>query len=222
MHDPASELRRIPLPRTRVNKGKEKGRDPAGPRPFSLSSASLLASQLLLGLIHQPFLFPIFCSCCCGFLLPWLGHGANLLHRPKQIVLGPLLNKLATLVKAVYLDATHLDTLATPSDSEELPLVGSAGLPAADHLISFCYLVLHLVGEVGNGVTEVLYLPLYGVCPPNLSSLGIGVPADELSVEHLVHDLNFPLTEGLLQYTTHLFLVLFRHAGNSFPITRCL
>src|SRR5215204_2558762 len=191
---------------TSVNKGKEKGRDPAGPRPFSLSSASLLASQLLLGLIHQPFLFPLFFFCsCCGFLLAWLGDGANLLHRPKQIVLGPLLNKLAT-----------------PSDSEELPLVGSAGLPAADHLISFCYLVLHLVGEVGNGVTEVLYLPLYGVCPPNLSSLGIGVPADEVRVEHLVHDLNFPLTEGLLQYTTHLFLVLFRHAGNSFPITRCL
>src|SRR5215208_2784614 len=112
MQDPGYELPRIPLPRTRVNKGKEKGRDPAGPRPFSLSSASLLASQLLLGLIHQPFLFPLFFCSCCGFLLAWLGHGANLLHRPKQIILGPLLNKLATLVKAVYLDAAHLDTLA--------------------------------------------------------------------------------------------------------------
>src|SRR5215216_2275857 len=209
-------------PRTRVNKGKRKGRDPAGPRPFSLSSVSLLASQLLLGLIHQPFLFPLLFCCCCGFLLAWLGHGANLLHRPKQIILGPLLNKLATLVKAVYLDARHLDTLATARDSEELSLVGSAGLPAADDLISFCYLVLHGVGEVGDGITEVLYLPLYGVCSPNLSSLGIGVPADEVRVEHLVHDLNFTLTEGLLQYTTHLFLVLFRHIEVSFRLCCCL
>jgi hypothetical protein len=33
--------------------GKEKGRGPdVGPRPFSLSGASLLAHQLILGLIH--------------------------------------------------------------------------------------------------------------------------------------------------------------------------
>src|SRR5215207_2412905 len=216
------ELRRMHLPRTRVNEGKEKDRDPAGPRPCSLSSASLLAHQLVLGLIHQPFLFPLFFCWCCGFRLPWLGDGAHLLHRPKQIILGPLLNKLATLVKAVYLDARHLDAIATPRDSEELSLVGSAGLPAAHHLISFCYLVLHGVGEVGNSVTEVLDLSLYGVCSPNLSSLGIGVPADEVRVEHLVHDLNFTLTEGLLQYTTHLFLVLFRHIEVSFRLSRCL
>src|SRR5215204_6616211 len=66
------EVRRISLPRTRVNKGMRKGRDPAGPRPFSFSSASLLAHQLVLGLIHQSFLFPLlFCCCsCCDFLLP--------------------------------------------------------------------------------------------------------------------------------------------------------
>src|SRR5215211_1866727 len=68
------EVRRINLPRPRVNEGMRKGRDPAGPRPFSFSSASLLAHQLLLGLIHQSFLFPLlFCCCsssCCDFLLP--------------------------------------------------------------------------------------------------------------------------------------------------------
>src|SRR5215204_5203730 len=195
---------------------------PQDPDPALFSSPSLLAHQLVLGLIHQPFLFPLFFCSCCGFLLPWLGHGANLLHRPEQIVLRPLLNQLATLVKAVYLDARELHPIATPRDSEELSLVGTARLPAAHHLISFCYLVLHGVGEVGDGVTEVLYLPLYGVCSPNLSSLGIGVPADEVRVEHLVHDLNFTLTEGLLQYTTHLFLVLFRHIEVSFRLCCCL
>src|SRR5215207_4638772 len=115
------ELRRMHLPRTRVNEGKEKDRDPAGPRPCSLSSASLLAHQLVLGLIHQPFLFPLFFCWCCGFRLPWLGDGAHLLHRPKQIILGPLLNKLATLVKAVYLDARHLDAIATPGTPKNSP-----------------------------------------------------------------------------------------------------
>src|SRR5215208_351253 len=141
------EVPRISLPRTRVNKGMRKGRDPAAPRPFSLSSASLLAHQLVLGLIHQPFLFPLFCCwwCSCGFLLPWLGDGAHLLHRPKQIILGPLLNKLATLVKAVYLDARHLDAIATPRDSKELSLVGPSGPPAAHHLVPFYYLVFYAI-----------------------------------------------------------------------------
>jgi hypothetical protein len=31
MQDPVSELPRIPLPRTPVNKGKRKGREPSGP-----------------------------------------------------------------------------------------------------------------------------------------------------------------------------------------------
>jgi hypothetical protein len=33
MHYPESELRRIPLLSTPVNRGKEKGRGPVGPRP---------------------------------------------------------------------------------------------------------------------------------------------------------------------------------------------
>jgi hypothetical protein len=32
--DLACEVRRIPLPRTSVNKGNKKGRSPAGPRPL--------------------------------------------------------------------------------------------------------------------------------------------------------------------------------------------
>src|SRR5215210_7472381 len=76
------QLRRIHLPRTRVNKGVRKGRDPIGPRPFSLSSVALLAHQLVLGLIHQPLLFPLLVCCSGLLLLPCLRHGAHLLHRP--------------------------------------------------------------------------------------------------------------------------------------------
>jgi hypothetical protein len=36
MHDPANRLPRMPLPRTRVNKGKEKAGDPYFRTPASL------------------------------------------------------------------------------------------------------------------------------------------------------------------------------------------
>jgi hypothetical protein len=36
MHNAGGELRRIPLPRTPVNKGKKKGRGCSKPRPFLL------------------------------------------------------------------------------------------------------------------------------------------------------------------------------------------
>src|SRR5215203_3450763 len=71
------------FPCTRVNKVMKQGRGPIGPRPFSLSSAALLAHQLVLGFIYQPLLFfPLSFFCCSGFLLPCLRHGAYLLHRP--------------------------------------------------------------------------------------------------------------------------------------------
>ena len=48
MHDPASELRRMPLPRTRVNKGKRKGRGfdtPARWSSYRPLTAPLLADR---------------------------------------------------------------------------------------------------------------------------------------------------------------------------------
>src|SRR5215204_1094227 len=214
------QLRRTPLPRTPVNEVMKKGRDPLGPRPCSLSSAPcLLAHQLVLSLIHQPLLlFPLPFFCCSGLLLlPCLRHGSHLLHRPKEVILWPLLNKLATLVKAVDLDATHLDMLASPTNAEELPLMSTTGCVAGYHLVPFSYLILHRVGEIWDGVTEVLYLSLYGICSPYLSRFTVGVVADEVGVEDLRDHLYVALTEGLLHQAACLFLVLFRHIEVSFP-----
>src|SRR5215211_7751579 len=95
MHDPANGFRRIPLPRTTVNKGIKKGRGVEQPRP-SLSTSSLVLSwsvcvlpdayylldlldQRLLLLLGPPpvvvLLMPV-----AGFLLhqPNLGHRARL------------------------------------------------------------------------------------------------------------------------------------------------
>src|SRR5215211_6993710 len=47
MHDPANRLRRIPLPRTPVNKGKKpRGRVPVEPRPATQIVDALLVSHL--------------------------------------------------------------------------------------------------------------------------------------------------------------------------------
>src|SRR5215218_10601066 len=118
-----------------------------------------------------------------------LWNGAHLAHRPEQIVLGPLLDQLATLVEAVYLDAAHLDPVACGSDTEELALVGAAGRIPGYHLVALCYLIHHSVGEVGHSVAEPLDLLLYGVWSPNLSGLGVGVVANEVRIEDLVYDL---------------------------------
>src|SRR5215204_2854738 len=178
------QLRRTPLPRTPVNEVMKKGRDPLGPRPCSLSSAPcLLAHQLVLSLIHQPLLlFPLPFFCCSGLLLlPCLRHGSHLLHRPKEVILWPLLNMLAS-----------------PTNAEELPLMSTTGCVAGYHLVPFSYLILHRVGEIWDGVTEVLYLSLYVLCSPYLSRFGVGVVADEVGVEDLRDHLCVALTEGLL------------------------
>jgi hypothetical protein len=52
---------------------------------------------------------------------------------------------------------------------------------------------------VGGGAAEPLDLLLYGVDPPYLSGLGVGVLADEVGVENLVDVLEFALPEALLQ-----------------------
>src|SRR5829696_1165787 len=89
------ELPRIPLPRTRVNKGKKKGRGVAASALLVIRCVSLLARQLLPGFIHQPLLFLLLPFCCSGFLfLPRLGDGAYLLHHAKGIVAGPALREL--------------------------------------------------------------------------------------------------------------------------------
>jgi hypothetical protein len=92
-------------------------------------------------------------------------------------------------------------------DAEELTLVGSADRVATYHRVSFCYLVLYPPEEVGEGLAEVLDLALYRLRTLYLSRLGVGVVADEVRVEHLVDDLYLALTESLLKYATHLFLV---------------
>src|SRR5215216_1761315 len=90
-----------------------------------------------------------------------LGDGPHLAHSSQEVVLGPLLYHIAALIKAVYLDARHLYAVARASYPEELSLVGSASLPAAHDLVPFVHLVLYGVGEVGDGVAEVLDLALY-------------------------------------------------------------
>src|SRR5215212_8456589 len=89
-----------------------------------------------------------------------LWHGTHLAHRSQEVVLGPLLYHLAALVKAVYLDARELHPVASGRNPKELSLVGSACLPACDHLIPFGQLVLYGVVKVGHSVAEVLYLSL--------------------------------------------------------------
>jgi hypothetical protein len=88
--------------------------------------------------------------------------------------------KLAILVEPVYLNAAHLNTISRASDAEELALVGSAYSVAAYHLVSFYYLVLYGVGEVGNSLAEVLDLALYGIRSSYLSGFAVWVPADEV------------------------------------------
>jgi hypothetical protein len=54
MHDPANELRRIPLPRTRVNKGKKsKGRGLASPTPSAQALFLAVHSPTRLALPHS-------------------------------------------------------------------------------------------------------------------------------------------------------------------------
>ena len=102
--------------------------------------------------------------------------------------------------------------------AEELALVSSAYPVAADHLVPFCYLVLHRVGEVGGGGAELFDFAFYGVCSPYLSCLAVGVIADEVGVEHLVNHVHFPLAEAFFQQAAHLGLVLFRHRGLLSPL----
>jgi hypothetical protein len=97
--------------------------------------------------------------------LPWLGDCPYLAHRPKQVVFGPLLYHLAALVEAVDLDAAHLYAVARASYPKELSLVGACGGVAGNHLIPFGYLVLYGVGEVGDGIAEVLDLTLSDPLP---------------------------------------------------------
>ena len=56
-----------------------------------------------------------------------------------RVVLGPLLNQLAALVKAIYLDATHLYAVSRTRNTEELALVGAAERPAVSYLVPFPY-----------------------------------------------------------------------------------
>src|SRR5829696_10025677 len=112
--------------------------------------------------------------------------------------------------------------LATPSNTEELPLMCTTGCVAGYYLVPFSYLVLHRVGEIWNGVTEVLYLSLYGICSPYLSRFGVGVVADEVGVEDLGDHLCVALTEGLLHQAACLSLVLFRHTRGLLSLSCCL
>src|SRR5215204_5050726 len=147
----------------------KKGRDPLGPRPCSLSSAPcLLAHQLVLSLIHQPLLL---------FPLPFFFCSGLLLL--------PCLRHGS-------------DLLPRPTNAEDLPLMSTTGCVAGYHLVPFSYLILHRVGEIWDGVTEVLYLSLYVLCSPYLSRFGVGVVADEVGVEDLRDHLCVALTEGLL------------------------
>src|ERR687889_1320219 len=143
-------------------------------------------------------------------------YSAHPAHRPEQVVLGPLLDHLASLVETIYLDAAHLDTLARGSDAEEFALVGATRHVAGYHLVAFCYLIHYSVGEVGNGVAEPFDLLLYLVRSPYLSGLGVGVVADEVGIEDLVDYLQFALAEALLHQAACLDLVLFRHQISPF------
>src|SRR5215211_2861363 len=140
-----------------------------------------------------------------------LGDGPHLAHRAQEVVLGPLLNQLATLVKAVDVDACELYPIASAGDAEELPLVGAADRVAGYHLITLSYLVFNGVGKVGDGLAEVLDLALDGLRSPDLTRFTVGVVADEIRVEHLVYQFRLALAEALLQKTLHCSLVLFRH-----------
>src|SRR5215212_7637447 len=109
-----------------------------------------------------------------------LGDGPHLAHSSQEVVLGPLLYHLAALIKAVDLDARHLYAVARASCPKELTLVGSCGRVAGYHLITFGYLVLYGVSEVGDGVAEVLDLALNSLRSPDLSGLTVWVVADEV------------------------------------------
>ena len=63
-------------------------------------------------------------------------------------------------------------------NSEELPLVGATHGVVGCHLVPFGYLLLYAPEEVGEGVAEVLYPPLYGLRSPGFSAFGVGVVAD--------------------------------------------
>src|SRR5918994_804038 len=149
--------------------------------------------------------------------LAWRGlrlrDGTHLLHRAEQIVLWPFLDHLAASVEAVYLDAAHLDAVARGGDAEELALVGAAGRVAGHHLVAFRHLVIHGVGEVGDGVAEVCDLLFYDVRSPDLSGLGVGVVADEVGIEDILDQLNLALTESLLHQAAGLLLVRVRHVS---------
>src|SRR5215218_4463508 len=101
--------------------------------------------------------------------------GAHLLHRPQQVILGPLLNQLAALVETVDVDACYLDALASARNSEELPLMGATEGVARCHPVPFGNLVIYSPVEVGKGVAEVLDLSLYGLRTPYLSGLTVWV-----------------------------------------------
>jgi hypothetical protein len=89
--------------------------------------------------------------------------------------------------------------------------VGTTHGVAACHLIPFGHLVLYDPAEVRKGVMEIAYLALYGLCPSDLSGLGIGVVADKVGIEQAVYQLRLALAEGLFQKLLHLSLVLFGH-----------
>src|SRR5215210_2137805 len=120
------ELPRIHIPRTWVNKGiKKEGRSSYAPALLVIRCVSLLARQLLLGLIHQPLLFLLLPFCCSGFLLvPRLGDSADLLHPAQSIVVSPGLRYLAPR-EAVYCHSRELYPVAAGRNAQELPLVGT-------------------------------------------------------------------------------------------------
>src|SRR5215216_7602360 len=60
---------------------------------------------------------------------------------------------------------------------------------------------------------EIAYLALYGVCSSDLSSLGVGIVADEVRIEYLVDHFRLALTEGFFQEAAHGGLVHYRHGG---------
>ena len=98
-----ANFREFRLPGTSVNKGMKKGRCPLAPARLVIRCVSLLAHQLVLGLVYQPLLFfplPFYWWSGLLFFLPRLGDRAYLLHQAQGIGVGPVLHEFAALEAA--------------------------------------------------------------------------------------------------------------------------
>src|SRR5215211_5294557 len=156
-----AKLPRIPLLRTRVNKGNSLGRVGEASAKAVVATDSVSADadcdngkrRLPCRSMRRPD------ACRRGALVAreareeaksveqsarpgrtsffgssWLGNGADLLHQAKLVLDGPRLGDLAFLY-AVEGDAREFDSIASRGDAHVVPLVGGSAPPMSNHFI---------------------------------------------------------------------------------------